>query len=403
MSLSSGAGVGPEAPVMVLGGGSASFIGKRFGLDKRPLRLFVLSGICGAHSAFFGSPLTGIFGLESVHRLGLEYFEAFTPGIIASLIGGTLLPLIYGRNYGSIFTFSDNLEVIPPSYFGYAILLGLAGGLVSFYFFCVGKIYGKIVTKLNLTRFLPFLPYVAWIVFSVFGMLLPAILFWGEPELNNIISTNLQPLYHYKGKSSGIIDLGAEYSSTVVFLIGLTKLTILPFNIAMNMKGGIVFPLFFIGGTFGQFIHMVTGINQALAVCCVMAAAQGAITRTPLSSALVAVFNSRGTCPQLIIPVAIASYTATLFNYHFGVFPTQKSRDGMKETSLLFSTYLRNSMFFFSLLDFVWLDEKEIAPSTGPSLPLNRSDRFDDPTYNSVGDDEDDNFGQGDKVKMLTE
>ena len=77
MSLASGAGVGPEAPVMVLGGASASWVASALKLPKRALRLFVLSGICGAHSAFFGSPLTGIFGLESVHRLGLEYFEGF--------------------------------------------------------------------------------------------------------------------------------------------------------------------------------------------------------------------------------------------------------------------------------------------------------------------------------------
>lgn len=248
MSLSSGAGVGPEAPVMVLGGGSASFVGQKMGLSKRPLRLFVLSGICGAHSAFFGSPITGIFGLESVHLLGLEYFEAFVPGILASFIGGTLLPLAYSRSYGAIFEFTkSNLEVVPPSYFGYGVLLGIAGALISFYFFCMGKLYGKISMALKLSRFMPFLPYVAWIVFSVGGMLLPPILFWGEPELNNIISENAKPLYHYQGSSSGIISLGEQYTPLVVFMIGLTKLTILPFNIAMNMRGGIVFPLFFIG------------------------------------------------------------------------------------------------------------------------------------------------------------
>lgn len=85
---------------------------------------------------------------------------------------------------------------------------------------------------------------------------------------------------------------------------------------------------------------MVTGLDQALCVCAVMAAAQGAITRTPLSSAFVAVFNSKGTCPQLIIPVAIASFTSTLLNYKFAVFPTQKSRDGTSSSLLSLSLSL---------------------------------------------------------------
>lgn len=327
--MSSGSGVGPEAPVMVLGGTSASFVARRLHLNKRAMRLFVLCGICGAHSAFFNSCITGIFGLESMHRLGLEYFEAFTPGLVASLVGGTLLPLIFNHTYGGVFVFADSPDFISPwptAFYG--VFLGVCGALVAFYFFCMGKVYAKLSTALKLSRFTPFLPYVAWVVFSLCGMLLPPILFWGEPELNNIITRNAYPLPHYKGStSSGFIDLGTEYSAVVVFFIAFVKLTILPFNIAMNMKGGIVFPLFFIGGTFGQFIHMVTGLDQALCVASVMAAAQGAITRTPLSSALIAVFDSRGTCPQLIIPVAIASYTSTLLNFKFGVFPTQKSRD----------------------------------------------------------------------------
>lgn len=330
MSLASGSGVGPEAPVMVLGGASSSFVAKKLGLPKRAMRLFVLSSICGAHSAFFGSPITGIFGLESVHALGLEYFEALYPGLIASMIGGTLLTSIYGRNYGAIFEFENSLETISPIYFLHGILLGLVGGLVAFYFFAMGRVYAAVSKKLGLHRFMPFLPYAAWVAFSIGGMLLPPILFWGEPEFRNVISRNGIPLHHYEGSSSGIIPLGETYSMWTIFAIGLTKLTILPFNISMNMRGGIVFPLFHIGGTFGQFVSMLTGIDQALAVTAVMAAAQGAITRTPLSSALVAVFNSKGTCPQLIIPAAIASHVALLVNYRFPVFPTQRTRDDIR-------------------------------------------------------------------------
>jgi H+/Cl- antiporter ClcA len=321
MSLASGSGVGPEAPVMILGGTAASFVAQKMRLPKRIMRLFVLSGICGAHSGFFASPISGIFGLESVHRLGLEYFEAFVPGIVASFVGGTILPLTYQRNYGSIFTFENSMTVVPPVYGFYGIALGMMGGLISFYFYCLHRLYGKIAEKLKLARFASFLPYVAWVAFSLGGMCLPAILFWGEPELRNIISLNSIPLPHYEGGSSGLINLGETYTAGIVFAIGITKLTILPFNIAMGLKGGIVFPLFFIGGTFGQFVHMVTGWDQALCVCAIMAAAQGAITSTPLASALVAVFNSKGTCPQLLIPVTIASFTATFLNYHFQVFP----------------------------------------------------------------------------------
>ena len=257
---------------------------------------------------------------------------------MSSFVGGIITQLIFRRPFGSFFHFNPDevAQTLYPIHGLQAIFLGFVGALVALVFICFTKLYIKIKAFLKITpesKIQPYLPLFAWAVFSAGGMFLPPILFWGEPDFQNILSLNQTPLPHWQGPTSGIFPLPSTYNAGTVFLIGIVKLMILPFNMAMNLKGGIVFPLFHIGGTFGQFIHLITGFDQAVCICAVMAAGQGAITRTPLASALVASFNSTGAPPQIIIPAVIASYTSTLLNYKLGIFPSQRPRDGKFQKS----------------------------------------------------------------------
>mgnify|MGYP002384777192 CR=1 FL=1 len=110
------------------------------------------------------------------------------------------------------------------------------------------KGFGKFFTKIRINRIPVLQPLYAWVTFAVIGMFLPPMLFWGEPELQNVIDMNVDsPLPHWMGGSSGIINLGTPYTLTAVFMIGIVKLISLALNINIGLKGGIVFPLFFIG------------------------------------------------------------------------------------------------------------------------------------------------------------
>lgn len=74
-SVSSGVGVGPEAPILVIGGATASWIGLKMKLPKKTLRILTLTGCYASLSAFFGEPVSGLYALEFPHRIGFEFFE----------------------------------------------------------------------------------------------------------------------------------------------------------------------------------------------------------------------------------------------------------------------------------------------------------------------------------------
>lgn len=327
--------MGPEAPLLICCGALSTFVGEKIGLQKRNLRIFVLSGIAGGLSAFFGSPLTGIFILENLHPLGIQYFEAFIPCMVSSLVGGTILQAVFSRPYGNFFTFSPSVDEIGPIHVLLAVAFGCVGALVAFVFWGLSTFFTSMMKKLKI-KHTYLLPFAGWIVFAIAGMLLPPVLFWGEPDLQNILDTNKSPLPHWPGNSSGIIPLGEHYTALSVFIIGLVKLVILPFCMALGFRGGMVFPLFCIGGAFGQVIHMLTGVDQALSVVCVMAAAQAPATRTPLATVFVVIINAKHVRPQLMVPIAVASYLSVFLNYKFRILPQQRPRNGKSLSFLSF-------------------------------------------------------------------
>ena len=278
------------------------------------------------------------------------FLAALIPSTLSSFISVLILQAIYQRPFGAFFTFHNNLPIFTPTEMLAGAVLGCIGGLVGLVYFLLYSGYGAAYKRLRLERFKWFMPLVGWVVFSVAGMMLPAILFWGEPDFQNIVDENTSPLYHWRGNSSGIFNLatveGERYAPVTIFLIAFVKLLVLPFSLTMNITGGLVFPLFFIGGSLGQVVHMLTGIDQAMAVCCVMAASQASVTRTPFASTFVAVFNSQGSVSQLFVPVLVASFLGMLLTYKTQTFPAQRPRDGEEEQ--------KEKEKFCSLIFFEW-------------------------------------------------
>ncbi len=96
VTITAGGSAGPEAAVIVLGAAASSLIGQT--LLEQPLRerrILTLVGMSSCLAAFFGVPLTGaIFVLELPHHNGLEYFEAISPTVCASVVSSLMVKLI---------------------------------------------------------------------------------------------------------------------------------------------------------------------------------------------------------------------------------------------------------------------------------------------------------------------
>ena len=103
------------------------------------------------------------------------------------------------------------------------------------------------------------------------------------------------------------------------------------------------------GGAFGQAIHMITGIDQGLAVACTMAGMQASITRTPLSSTLVVGFFFPQFVTTMMVPIAAATFTSYFLTTQNKLFAPQRQRGG---TNLF--CFSLCSLFFVSVLFFIF-------------------------------------------------
>lgn len=153
------------------------YIGRVLSRDRSILRILTLIGMSAGLSGFFGLPLGGgIFVLEVIavisklfstsrnkkkkktsHRMGLQYSEAISTTILASIISAFVVKAIKRENLGGQYQFPDTGE-LHAIHFVEAAGIGCIGAIVAFLFtICVHKLK-KVKARLNLNPvFLAFL------------------------------------------------------------------------------------------------------------------------------------------------------------------------------------------------------------------------------------------------------
>lgn len=95
-SISVGASVGREGPVVHLGSTLASLVARRFGLNRSESITLLGCGAASAVAASFNAPIAGVFfALEVV--IGHYALSAFAPIVIASVIGTVISRVHFGN------------------------------------------------------------------------------------------------------------------------------------------------------------------------------------------------------------------------------------------------------------------------------------------------------------------
>ena len=80
-----GGSAGREGAALQIGGSLGCYVGQLFRLDEKDMRIATLCGMSAVFSALFGTPLTAtIFALEVI-SVGVFYYSALVPCIVASL------------------------------------------------------------------------------------------------------------------------------------------------------------------------------------------------------------------------------------------------------------------------------------------------------------------------------
>lgn len=165
----------------------------------------------------------------------------------------------------------SDLYVFPP-YGGihlihlfYAVGLGLVGVGVAVLLVAILKVVGVVVAPLATRPVLR--ATLGGLCMGVLASFIPMVLFSGEHEFQTLL------------------DHGAEQGVWMLLLIALGKMLTTSISISTGFKGGLIFPVIFIGGTVGTALSLLLPfIPPGVAIVAVMAATIVTFLKIPIST-----------------------------------------------------------------------------------------------------------------------
>ena len=304
-TLSLGVVLGPEAPLIAVGGGLGMVAIRLVKRDAPPMAAVIIAsaGSFAAISTLFGSPILATFLLMEASGLGGPVLElVLIPGLLAAGVG-TLI--FIGLNSLTGFgTFSLSIPGLPPfahpngAMFGWAVVFGL-----------VAPVLGTGIRLLGLAL-LPHVTRYRMVLTPLFGLAVAGlaiafaegtgrssndVLFSGQTALPDLV-------LHAAGWTVGALVL-LVVCKGVAYGISLS-----------GFRGGPVFPAMFIGAAAGVAASHLPGMSLVPGVAMGIGAMTTVMLKLPLTSTLLATLllasDGINVIPLVIVAVVVA-YVAT--------------------------------------------------------------------------------------------
>ncbi len=300
--------LGPEAPLIALGAGTA-VLTIRASRRPTPPQLLVIIGAAGSFAAIsfiFVSPLVAaVILIEATGIGGARLPLVVIPGLLAAGIG-SLVALGIGSFTGlSTSAFALGPLSVPSfghltvGQFGWTIALAIAIAVVTRIVMVSGLLTHRVVIK----RLLILLPVVGLIVAGL------AIAFskTANHSVNNV-------LFDGQAALPGLIDQAKTWSVSALALLLVFKG--LAYGLSLgSFRGGPTFPAVFLGAAAGVMASHLPGFPLTPAIGVGMGAAVAAVLRLPISAIVLATLMTAkaGTGDEpLIIVGVVTAYVVTL-------------------------------------------------------------------------------------------
>ena len=271
-----GGSAGREGAAIQLGGSIANQLGRWIHLDEEDRHVIVMCGMSAAFSALFGTPMAAaVFALEVV-SVGVMYYAALMPCMIASLVASG---------------FAAGMGVTPESFHvtdipALTIESGLKMGVVA-----LGCAVVSIVFCIALNGAAGL--YVKWFKNKYVRVVAGACL---VIAVTFILRTN-----EYMGAGAELIEKAVEDGQADTFAF-FWKMVLTALTMRAGFRGGEIVPSFCIGATFGCVMGNLMGISPSICAACGMAAVFCGVTNCPITSILIAfeMFGFKGVSFYLI-------------------------------------------------------------------------------------------------------
>nr|WP_043731192.1 chloride channel protein [Streptomyces zinciresistens] len=304
-SLPLGATLGPEAPLIALGGGLALLLAKaaRAPVTDRSAALLGAAGAAAALPAIFGSPLVGAVILIEVAGVGgPRLFAVMLPALLSSGIG-SLVFTGFGRWTG-LSTGDLSLTVGVPSPrldagdVLWAVPMAVAIGLALHLIIDAGRLTAVFTAGRTLPR-----TVLCALAAGVCGALYA-------------LATDRSPVDVASSGQGPLAQLAQNpHSWGVGALVAVLVFKGLAYALCLGaLRGGPIFPALFLGGAAGVLLAPLPGLGVVPGLAAGMAAAAAAALRLPVSSAVLVVLVMGGTemTPVVILASVVGFATVQL-------------------------------------------------------------------------------------------
>ncbi|MFH9469085.1 chloride channel protein [Streptomyces clavifer] len=305
-SLGLGAVLGPEAPLIALGGGLAVYAVRlvRPGIEPGGRAMVAAAGSFAAVSALLGSPLLGAFLLMEASGLaGVMLGVVLVPGLLASGIGS--LVFIGLGSWTGLGTYSLKLPHVPHApqptlaEFGWAVALGLAAALANtgirrLSLFLQERVEQRTVVATT----------VMGVIVGVLALLYAESTGEGASEV----------LYSGQDALGGLLSDDAAYSAGTLLVLIACKALAYCASLS-SFRGGPIFPSMFLGAAGGLALSHLPGLNATSGFAMGIGAMCVAMLKLPMTSVLLAtlLLGSQGiTVMPLVIVSVVVSYVLVL-------------------------------------------------------------------------------------------
>lgn len=286
-----GGSAGREGAAIQLGGSIANQLGRWFKMDEEDTHVVVMCGMSAGFAALFGTPMAAaIFSLEVI-SVGIMYYTALMPCMIASLMAAGVAEAL------GVHAESFHISMIPHLTPVNGIKMGTVAVCcaVLSILFCmllknVGKAYGK------------------WLKNKYLRIAVAAGMIIG---LNLLLRTT-----DYMGLGAELIVKAVEEGQARPMDF-FWKMLLTALTMKAGFKGGEIVPSFCIGATLGCVLGQILGLAPGLCAACGMVAVFCGVTNCPITSMLIAfeLFGFDGVS-YFLIAIAVSYATSGYYGLY---------------------------------------------------------------------------------------
>ena len=300
-TLSLGAVLGPEAPLIAIGAGLAALTVHLAKKDAPPMAVTIMAsaGSFAAISTLLGSPVLAAFLImESAGIGGATLSLVALPGLLASGIGA--LVFVGLDSWTGLGDFSLALTTVPPASSPtlasmlWALAVGAAAALLGWVIRWIGLSLRPVVHVNRVA------------VTALLGLLV------GLTAMTyQLISDNsfTQVLFSGQDALPALVDHAADYSVGVLILLLVCKTFAYGLSLSA-FRGGPVFPSMFIGAALGIAMADLPGMSLAPGIAMGIGAMCTSMLGLPLTSTMLATLllgaDGVTVTPQVVVAVVVA-------------------------------------------------------------------------------------------------